>query len=363
MMRRTCDISLDLAEKTSFGVFPGAFICPEMRVHPDAVRVAEKSRLFHNKRSPIGNRTWASRTTFRGLCRLSLPSTTTLNKRFIYFQSAAPTAMSTSTTTTTAASSGSTSSSAAAAAAAFHPSVFPTEHTPAAATTQWPSSIPTVTSHQQQQAETQQWAAQHYSRPPLTASGHNGFGFNGNSAAAAAASGFNRPQPGFPHSFLGINGNPGATPGATVHHPPGIPGATVRNTEAFGKRFPASKDFQFSISESCLQPRTEQVQGRSVPSTPGAPRGRGSRGSSRRRLPRKPVRGRRRRECRTPHVGVGFGKLPAWIPGHPSLGQSPALLSSSTSSSSPASCYPHSAAAAAAAAVAAAGAVGSLTQL
>ena len=70
----------------------------------------------------------------------------------------------------------------------------------------------------------EQWAAQHYNRR-LANSGAAGFGsgFNGNgypSPPVGAAAG---------SPFLGINGNPAATPGATVHHPP-TAGATVRNS-------------------------------------------------------------------------------------------------------------------------------------
>ena len=72
----------------------------------------------------------------------------------------------------------------------------------------------------------EQWAAQHYNRrlansgaSAAAAAAGFGSGFNGNGYPPAAA--------GSP--FLGINGNPAATPGATVHHPP-TAGATVRNS-------------------------------------------------------------------------------------------------------------------------------------
>ena len=74
--------------------------------------------------------------------------------------------------------------------------------------------------------QVEQWAAQHYNRRLANPSASAGFGsgFNGNGypppvGAAAAAAG---------SPFLGINGNPAATPGATVHHPP-TAGATVRH--------------------------------------------------------------------------------------------------------------------------------------
>ena len=74
--------------------------------------------------------------------------------------------------------------------------------------------------------QVEQWAAQHYNRRLANpgASASFGSGFNGNGypppvGAAAAAAG---------SPFLGINGNPAATPGATVHHPP-TAGATVRH--------------------------------------------------------------------------------------------------------------------------------------
>ena len=72
----------------------------------------------------------------------------------------------------------------------------------------------------------EQWAAQHYNRrlanPAAPAAGF-GSGFNGNGYPA---------PPGAPAGspFLPtINGNPAATPGATVHHPP-TAGATVSDS-------------------------------------------------------------------------------------------------------------------------------------
>ena len=67
----------------------------------------------------------------------------------------------------------------------------------------------------------EQWASQHYNRqrlPGAPAAAGFGSGFNGNGYPVGAPAG---------SPFLGINGNPAATAGATVHHPPT---ATVRNS-------------------------------------------------------------------------------------------------------------------------------------